>query len=286
MGCLVTISHNLNYFSPVERKIATYILENTEALKDLSSQEVAKALNVSQSGIIKFSQKLGYKGFPALKLAISEELGRHQILNKDAALHLHNEITSDDTLLVIAEKLLLEKQSALRETMNAIQPDTFQLVVQKMRKARRIQIAGLGSSSLIAKDLTYKLLKIGMPVVSEMDSHVQLTIAQTLGPKDILLAISYSGERGEVLLAADVAKQSGATVIALTSLGNNKLSTLADYILYTVADETKWRSSSISSRSAQNGVIDLLFICLVQAKKEKANQLIRKGQKLVNKISI
>lgn len=285
MGCLVTISHNLNYFSPVERKIATYILDNTEALKDLSSQELAKELNVSQSGIIKFAQKLGFKGFPALKLAVSEEIGRHQILNQDTALHLHNEITSDDSLLVIAEKLLLEKQRALRETMNAIQPETFQLVVQEMRKAKRIQIAGLGGSMLTAKDLTYKLLKIGMPIVSEIDSHVQLTVAQTLGPGDVLLAISYSGERREVLLAADVAKQNGATIIALTSLGNNKLATLADHVLHSVADETKWRSSSISSRSAQNAITDLLFICLVQAEKELANRLIQKGQRLVNKIS-
>jgi len=285
MGCLVAISHNLNYFSPVERKIANYILSYTETLRDLSSQELAKQLDVSQSGIIKFAQKLGFKGFPDLKLAISEEIGRHQILNKDSALHLHNEITSDDSLLVIAEKLLLEKQSALRETMNALKPEIFHQVAQKMCKAKRIQIAGLGGSALIAKDLTYKLLKIGMPVVSEIDSHVQLTIAQTLKPGDVLLAISYTGQKREILLAAEVAKQNGAILVAITSLGNNKLSAIADYVLHSVADEVKWRSSSISSRSAQNAITDLLFISLVQAEKEQASQLIQKGRNLVNTLN-
>lgn len=59
-----------------QQKIATFILEQPQAVLLLSSQQIAEQIGVSQSAIVKFSQKVGVKGFPALKLAISEELGR------------------------------------------------------------------------------------------------------------------------------------------------------------------------------------------------------------------
>ncbi|WP_347254319.1 SIS domain-containing protein [Leminorella grimontii] len=283
MTCLMRLSQGMAQFSPSEKKIAAFVLESPKRLVTLSSQELAAALSVSQSGIVKFAQKLGFKGYTAFKLAISEELGRNQQAEK-STLHLHNEITGDDSLLEIANKLLLEKQSALRETMNVLDAKIFNQVVEKIAAAHKVHISGIGGSALIAKDLAYKLLKIGIPAFSEFDSHVQLTIAQTLEPGDVQIAISYSGVRREVVLAAEVAKSRGATVVAVTSLKNNALAPLADYVLYSVADEVQWRSSSISSRTAQNAVTDLLFMGLVQHDRERANDLIRQSGELVKKI--
>ncbi|SQI37233.1 MurPQ operon repressor [Leminorella richardii] len=283
MTCLMRLSQGMAQFSPSEKKMAAFILESPKRIVTLSSQELAAALNVSQSGIIKFAQKLGFKGYTALKLAISEELGRNRQVEK-STLHLHNEITGDDDLLAIANKLLLEKQSALRETMNALDAKVFNQVVEKVAAAHKVHIAGIGGSALIAKDLAYKLLKIGIPAFSEFDSHVQLTIAQTLGPSDVQIAISYSGVRREVVLAAEVARAQGATVVAITSLRNNALTQQADFVLHSVADEVQWRSSSISSRTAQNAVTDLLFMALVQHDRERANGLIQQSGELVKKI--
>lgn len=284
MTCLMTIAHSLDHFSPVERRIAEYILEHPAEIKELSSQQLSVLLNVSQSGIIKFTQKMGFKGFPAFKLAVSEELGRHQ--NQSVAdktpLNLHNAITGDDSLNEIAEKLLLEKQAALRETTNALRPEEFNQVIQHIHAAKKVQIAGIGGSALTAKDLAYKLLKIGIHAFAEIDSHVQLTIAQTLGPGDVLIAISYSGARREIILAAEVAKKNGALVVAITSLRKNALISLADYTLHSVADETKWRSSSISSRTAQNTITDLIFMGLVQKDRDHASRMIQNTQELIN----
>lgn len=284
MTCLMVISHSLDLFSPVERKIADYVLAHPEKMRELSSQELAQLINVSQSGIIKFTQKLGYKGFPAFKLAISEEIGRHQVIENQTTLNLHNEITGNDSLSEMAEKLFLEKQRALRETTNALQPEILEKVIRHIHDANKVQIAGIGGSALTAKDLAYKLLKIGIPAFAEIDSHVQLTITQTLGPGDVLLVISYSGARREILLAAEVAKKKGALVIAVTSLRNNPLKSLADFTLHSVADETKWRSSSISSRTAQNTITDLIFMGLVQKDQQNASQLIQNTQELINRL--
>ncbi|CCP05548.1 putative DNA-binding transcriptional regulator [Erwinia amylovora MR1] len=86
-----------------ERRLADYLLSRPEHALHLSSQKLADESGVSQSSVVKFAQKLGYKGFPALKLALSESLA-----GKDATT-VHDHILSDDALKVVGEKLLSEK---------------------------------------------------------------------------------------------------------------------------------------------------------------------------------
>ena len=86
-----------------------------------------------------------------------------------------------------------------------------------LRQARRVMLIGIGASGLVAKDFSFKLLKIGVMAVAEPDMHVQLAAVQALDKRDLLLAISFSGERREINLAAEEARQAGARVLALTS---------------------------------------------------------------------
>ena len=276
---------NLERFTPGERKIANFIINSPEQLKELSSQQMAEVLGVSQSAIVKFAQKLGLRGFTKFKMALVEEWGQQVSENKQKSSHLHNNISSEDPLPDVAEKLLSEKLNALRKTTDNLDIVQLKTVLELIQNAERIHIAAIGGSALVAKDLAWKLMKIGFHIVSEYDSHVQLTIAQTLSAQDVLIAISFSGQRKEVLLAAEIAKKKGATVVAITSLQESALRKLADYTLETISDEPRWRSSSISSRSAQFCVTDLLFMALLQLNDSEGIKMIEQSRSLVNKLS-
>jgi len=73
---LVKIRSERDRMSAIERRIADFIVENAQLLRDYSSQQLANALGISQSSVVKFCQKLGFKGYPDLKLAINEALIR------------------------------------------------------------------------------------------------------------------------------------------------------------------------------------------------------------------
>lgn len=279
-----TILHNKSLFTPGERKIADFILDNPGRVKQFSSPELAQVLGISQSSIIKFAQKLGFRGYTNFKIALVEEWGQQSTERKNDVAYIHNEINSEDTFPQIAEKLLLEKQQALRDTTNGIDFARLQRVVDLIRVAGRVQITAIGGSSLIAKDLAYKLMKIGYPVMNEMDSHVQITVAQSLTAADVQIAISFSGNRREVQVAAEAAKARGAKVIALTSLHQSPLRQVADLCLDTLADGSKTHSSSISVRTAQHTLIDLLFVCLLQQGEEGRRELISQSRTLVDKL--
>ena len=284
MRCLQRISLNKDKFTPGERRIADYLLAHPERLKQCSSQALASQLNISQSSIVKFAKRLSFKGFTELKMALIEEWGQLNTQSHLASQHLHSSISLSDSPAIIAEKLCLEKQQALRSSTDNLDMVQLEQAIAAIKSARRIQITGIGGSALVAKDMAYKLMKIGYPVMSEMDSHVQITVAQSLAPGDVQIVISYSGSLKEILLAASVAKNNGATLIAVTSLQDSPLRKMANYTLDTLAEETRWRSSSISARTAQNTITDLLFVCLLQADNERSQQYINRSKEMIDQL--
>ncbi|MDA3139806.1 SIS domain-containing protein [Vibrio metschnikovii] len=254
-----------------ELKIADWILAYPQQAASMTSLQLAEQVSASQSSIIKFAQKMGFKGYSAFKLLLVEELSRKQALESTPVQH---NIFINDPLAVIAQKLVQAKTDAMFHTTNALCFEQFHHAVNWINQAHRVQIVGIGGSALTGKDLAFKLLKLGITALAEQDSHVQIATARTLTPQDVQIAISFSGDRKEVFIAAEAAKQQGAKVIALTAPKKSKLRQLADIALDTIADETQHRSSSIASRTAQNVLTDLLFISLVQQREDSARQLI------------
>ncbi|EKN6411962.1 SIS domain-containing protein, partial [Yersinia enterocolitica] len=189
-----------------------------------------------------------------------------------------------DSLKTVGEKLLAEKAAALRATLDINSEQRLTDALDMLRSARRVILTGLGASGLVAKDLAYKLLKIGVMAVSETDMHAQLAAVQALDSRDLLLAISFSGERREINLAAEEAQRCGAKVLALTSFTPNSLQQRADHCLYTISEEPAIRSAAISSSTAQYALTDLLFMAMIQQDLESAQDHIKHSAALVKKL--
>ncbi|MCB5302700.1 MurR/RpiR family transcriptional regulator [Yersinia bercovieri] len=279
MSTLLRIRQLYPTLAQNDRKLADFLLTNPEQARHLSSQRLAQQTGVSQSAVVKFAQKLGYKGFPALKLALSEVVAAPA-----QAITLHNQILSTDSLKTVGEKLLSEKAAALRATLDINSEQRLTQALEMLRATRRIILTGIGASGLVAKDLAYKLLKIGVMAVSETDMHAQLAAVQALDSRDLLLAISFSGERREINLAAEEAQRCGAKVLALTSFSPNSLQQRADHCLYTISEEPVIRSAAISSSTAQYALTDLLFMAMIQQDLESAQDHIKHSAALMKKL--
>lgn len=280
---LTKIRNAESEFTGNEQKIADFLRANVSELKSVSSRKMAKQLGISQSSIVKFAQKLGAQGFTELRMALIGEYSASREKTNATALHLHSSITSDDSLEVIARKLNREKELALEQTCALFDYARLQKIIE-VSKAPFIQITGLGGSALVGRDLSFKLMKIGYRVACEADTHVQATVSQALKKGDVQIAISYSGSKKEIVLCAEAARKQGATVIAITSLTDSPLRRLAHYTLDTVSGETEWRSSSMSTRTAQNSVTDLLFVGLVQLNDVESLKMIERSSELTQRL--
>lgn len=281
MNCLLRIRSRYAMLAQSDRKLADFLLAEPDRARHLSSQQLAEEAGVSQSSVVKFAQKLGFKGFPAMKLAISEALASGQNPN---SVPVHNQILGDDPLRLVGEKLIKENIAAMHATLDINAEEKLLASVSLLRNARRVLLVGIGASGLVAKNFSWKLMKIGIHAVAEQDMHALLATVQAMMPEDVLLAISYSGERREINLAADEALNAGAKILAITGFTPNALQQRASLCLYTIAEEQATRSAAISSTSAQMMLTDLLFMALVQQDLENAPERIRQSEALVRKL--
>ncbi|MDK4712595.1 MurR/RpiR family transcriptional regulator [Rhizobium sp. CNPSo 4039] len=278
MSILKKISAQLETMAPADRQIGQFIIDNPDQMLRLSSAALAVETGRSQSSVVKFSQKLGYAGYQELKLAVSE--AKAQEWQAPAGM-IHGTIEVGDGYLTILQKLLGSKMQAMQQTISVNNEADIAKALEALHDARRIHLAGVGASSLVARDFSYKLMKLGRNVLHDSDSHVQMANASTLGPDDLLFALSYSGASIETLRIAELASQRQATVIAVTGLQDNPLARVADICLHTVGDEDRVRSSAITARDAQLMLTDLLFILLVQRQPD-ANDYVHNSETAVS----
>lgn len=281
MSSLLRIRQLYHALSANDRKLADYLLSHPGKARHLGSQQLAAQAGVSQSSVVKFAQKLGYQGFTALRLALSEALAAGQ---EPQSIPVHNQILSDDPLKTVGEKLLTEKLAALRATLDINSEDKLRQAVSMLENAGRVVVVGIGASGLVARDFSYKLMKIGLSAVAETDMHVLLATVQAFSARDVLMAISYSGARREINLAAQEAHRVGAGVLTVTHFSPNPLQQFADTALYTVAGEKAQHSGAMSSTIAQLSLTDLLFMALVQRDHEHAPERIRHSEELVKRL--
>lgn len=260
MAAFSKIKALLPSLSNSEEKLAQYILSSPSMLRDLSSQKLAVTVGVSQSSVVKFAQKLKYSGYPALKLAVLDDLKNVETDHQK----LHGSIAIDDDYQTMSSKLLQSKIAVLNQTQKLNDRHALTQAVALLEKANRVLITGLGGSALVGKDFSFKLQKLGITAISEIDGHAQLAIASTLSDKDLVFALSESGATREVVNVVNEARANHTPVISVTKFGDTPVSIHAQVRLYSVAEEAATRISSILARTAQELVIDMLFISLMQ----------------------
>lgn len=282
MSILKKIQAKLDDMAPADRQIGQYIVDNPDEMLRLSSSALAAETGRSQSSVVKFSQKLGYVGYQELKIAVSQAKTQEWIV---PAGMIHGTIEVGDSYTIILQKLLGSKVLSMQETASFNDEREIEKALHLLDKANRIHLAGVGASSLVARDFSYKLMKLGRNVLYNADSHVQMANASILGPNDVLFALSYSGTSIETLRIAELARQRGTPVITASGLQDNPLIQTATIRLYTVANEGPSRSSSIAARDAQLMLIDLLFILLMQRQPD-ANEYVHGCEVAVSALKV
>ncbi|MCA0274588.1 MAG: MurR/RpiR family transcriptional regulator [Proteobacteria bacterium] len=282
MSVLTKITATLDTMSPADRQIGQFIVDNPDEMLRLSSVALGEQTGRSQSSVVKFAQKLGYPSYQQLKLAVSE--AKAQQWRAPPGM-VHGSIDRTDGYVAVQQKLVAGKLAAMQQTMSVNSEQTVTRVLDLIDRAERIHLSGVGASSLVARDFAIKLMKLGRNVLHDSDSHVQLASATSLGPKDMLFAISHSGVSIETLRVAEIARGQQATVVVMSSMRDNPLSAIADITLHSVSDEDNVRSSSITARDAQLALTDLLFILLVQ-RQQDANEHIHRSEAAVSALKL
>ena len=277
MNCLYIIREGMKDFTEGEKKIGKYILLNKDEVINLSAQELASKVSASPAGVIRFSKKLGFKGFTALKVELAKE-------NEDEIIDFSEFISEDDDVNIMVKKAIKSNIDILEKTYRLININVVEKAIDVMAKAKKIYLYGVGASGLIALDFQYKLLRIKKDVIYSHDSHIQLSTASHIGKDDVAIGISYSGETKEINIAINQAKENGAKTIAITKYNSSTLSKSADMVMYIPNEERELRLGAITSRISALTLIDILYLGIAKSNIEETKSYITETRNLIKKI--
>lgn len=219
--------------------------------------DLAGECGISPSTVTRFCKTFHFKGFPDFKMKLAFELA-----HKPSESHYQDIIAGND-LHRIVEAMEANHLASITDTTRLLDITQLQKAVEVLCRAKRIDLYGVATSSVIAQDFYQKLIRIGKNCTAFADSHMQITSASSLNEGDAALAISYSGETPETIDALRCAKDSGAVTLSLTQYGSSTLASLADISLFSSSLEEGMRRGDMASRIAQLHVIDILFTGMV-----------------------
>lgn len=240
---------------PSEKKIAEYLLENPGEIIGISISELATRCGCGDATVVRFSRRLGFDGYQALKIAFAGDLS--------AASSIGSEIDKTDSCFSIFQKRIHDIAVALQNTESVLDPAMLETAAQKIMDANRIVIFGLGNSAAIANDAAHKFLRLGLNAQACCDNHLQAIIASHLDRQSVAIGISHSGSSKDIVEALQLAKIGSATTIGITNYGSSPLFDAADITLFTQSDETRHSLLAMSSRIAQLAIFDAIYTYIV-----------------------
>jgi RpiR family murPQ operon transcriptional repressor len=279
MSCLAKIRAYQDELSPNEKKIARFILDNPALIRDYSSQSLASSVGVSQSSIVKFSQKLGFRGFTDLKLAIHEAVLTGSEGDRNGSVQ-HVVVDADASA---AEQLYQAKSQALLGTKELNDEKQLLAAVEILEKSKRIEVMAQGSSTMAAGNFASLLTQIGYSVVADRDIYMQLALALSLGKGDAIFHVSLTDPTPRMLEVVKQAKRAGVAVITLTSYSASPIRPLADVQLFCVGRSGDFDVPQIVSSTSQQCIVDLLFSLIVR-RNRKARELLALSRKAVENV--
>ena len=182
MNLMETIHLHKNDFSKTEHKVYDYIVQNPTAIETATITKIAELCQVSTSGILRFCQVLGYKGYKDFRFDMLHYL--HQE---------HVEVNPENLFDELTSKYL----SVIRQFNNIDQNKLNQLIKQ-IKNTKNIYIIGVHYSSLPAKHLVLGLQDLGINTYFAYDYMQASHLYNTIHEDDLLIYFSIEGNQNNV----------------------------------------------------------------------------------------
>ena len=269
MAPLIRIRSERDQMSAIERRIADYLLENAHFLRDYSSQQLAAALGISQSSVVKFSQKLGFKGYPDLKYSVAQALAR------DGAIEDARPLQARDLQphAQRADGLWRNKSAAEEETRSLNPSEDLETIADALHHAGRVHLCGHGEDGLRAQMFAFKLSQLGILALPQNDPVLLSSLLPATAPGDVLLLFCEHGKRADLAQLGRRFRAAQGKLVSVTRHSANALRAHADAALLVSAHDERPQVEPLLYQSALQQLLDLLLILVCERWPERLDRL-------------
>jgi len=227
-SALEVIAEHFAALSPGHRRVAEFILSNPHQAAMMTLEEISGLTGVSVATANRLATKLGLSGYPAFKA----------LLRSDLEQALRPSPENVDGLRLGGYARATPWARSLEEDVRRIQRVTapggdsaFASACNRLAKARRVFIAGFGSSAFLAQYAAYNFSTLRQGCAAVTDSSGLEGVSRRLldaSGDDIALQLAFArySEAGTRVAKHFVAK--GVPLLAITDSTASPVASLAD----------------------------------------------------------
>jgi DNA-binding MurR/RpiR family transcriptional regulator len=248
------ISERFDDFSRSQKDVARYIVDHLDEAAFQTAEELARRANTSSSTVVRFSQALGFEGYPELQQAAIEEYrtkvaggdtgggggGGGSLFNFD-----HSEF----------EASLGADYANIEETARALSREQIEASVAALATSRRLLIVGVDQMAFFASYLRHLLglLDIRSEIVSS-PSQENIQKLSRIDEDTMLVALTAGRAHPLILRGLKLARHRRAKSLAITDATLSDVADHAEMVLYFSSNGPSY----IRSNAALMGLVQAL----------------------------
>ncbi|AWI85608.1 RpiR family transcriptional regulator [Alloyangia pacifica] len=250
MDIFATLMQEGLKLSQSEQRIADLVLKDIDFATNASITDLAARAEVSPPTVTRFCRRLGCNSFSDFKVTLAK--------SSYVGLRYLRPEAKSSTPSEVAEDIVTKAQKALFMMHDALDMSAMERAAETLSRAEMIYAFGSGgNSSMIVNEMQNRLFRLGARITTSTDHGMQMMQASAVTQRDVVFGSSFSGRNAELVRAFGLARDQGATTIALTQSGS-PVSEAADVVLSVVLPEGENIFRPTSTRYAMLAVVDIL----------------------------
>jgi DNA-binding MurR/RpiR family transcriptional regulator len=215
-----------------QKDVAQYIVDHLDEAAFQTAEELARRANTSSSTVVRFSQALGFEGFPELQAAAREEYRRvHARVAASSSAAGSTPLFSLDQNEF--ETALAADHLNVEETARKISRAKVDALIDALVSADRVLVAGTDQMAFFASYLRHLLMLLDLRVdVVASPSQEALSRLGRIDEQTLVIGLSAGRPHPLVVRAMKLARHRKARTAAITDATLSEVAKLAQIKLY------------------------------------------------------
>ncbi|HIC89947.1 MAG TPA: MurR/RpiR family transcriptional regulator [Anaerolineae bacterium] len=234
------------------RRIADFLLNNYQQAAFMTASQLAKQVNVDTATVVRFSQRLGYAGYPALIREV------RAMVSEMLRTTYEPFVEGEPNFKRFSRTLNKERDNVLRVLQENSQ-ETLDAVIEHLKTAGRVFVVADGPEAYLGRLFAHELSNLGITAVFAPESLTdRARLIVHLKEGDVVLGIQVSPRTVDVANVVKQAREQGVSTIGVVGYATNPLSRAAELVFSTPSDAVGPEPALGATLTALQGIYQLL----------------------------
>jgi DNA-binding MurR/RpiR family transcriptional regulator len=224
------IKARFDEFSRSQKDVAQYIVDHLDEAAFQTAEELARRASTSSSTVVRFSQALGFEGFPELQQAARDEYRRRPVGATDATSVVTPLFSLDHTEF---EAALAADHVNVEDTAHKLSRSDVEAAIDAIVSAEKVLIAGTDQMAFFASYLRHLLMLLDLRAeIVASPSQEALGRLSRIDERTLVVGLSAGRPHPLITRTMKLARHRKAPTMAITDATLSEVARLARIRLY------------------------------------------------------